>query len=90
VDDIIRAIFAVLIGGGTALYFYLKARNRYRCPYCGRRVRWKDVNCPHCGEDMKMRHRAASDELPQALRTPTAAESLRPRSRRPRSRRRQS
>ena len=33
----------------TAVGFYLVARNRYKCPYCARTVKWTDVNCPHCG-----------------------------------------
>jgi endogenous inhibitor of DNA gyrase (YacG/DUF329 family) len=86
-DNLFRAIFAILIGGGTVLYFYLKWRNRYRCPYCGRRVRWKDINCPHCGDDMKFRHRATFDERARTFRTP-GADSLRPPSRRSRSHRR--
>jgi predicted amidophosphoribosyltransferase len=54
----------------TAGYFYYSARNRYKCPNCGRPVRWKDVNCPHCGEDMKLQHRAGpgQNELPRMWR----------------------
>gem|GEM_PF-498705 len=87
-DDLIRAIFAVVIGGGTALYFYLKWRNRYHCPHCGRRVRWGDINCPHCGEDMKFRHRAVTDGLSRTFRTP-GADLLKPPSRGSRARRNQ-
>jgi hypothetical protein len=28
-------------------------------------VQWKDVNCPHCGNDMKLRHRAGPEALPR-------------------------
>jgi hypothetical protein len=50
----------------TALGFYWVARRRYKCPFCGRRVQWKDINCPHCGNDMKLRHRAGPEALPRA------------------------
>jgi hypothetical protein len=42
----------------AALYWYsIVRRNRCQCPFCGRRVTWDDINCPHCGDDMKLRHR---------------------------------
>jgi endogenous inhibitor of DNA gyrase (YacG/DUF329 family) len=50
----------------TALYFWLVARRRYKCPYCGRNVKWEDVNCPYCGNDMQFRHRAGPEALPRA------------------------
>ncbi len=49
----------------TALGFYLVARRRYKCPYCGRFVRWEDVNCPHCGSDMNFRHRVGPEPTPR-------------------------
>jgi hypothetical protein len=59
----------------TALGLYLLARRRYRCPFCGRIVKWKDIVCPHCGGDMKFRHRAGRETLPKAaagLRRPSS------------------
>jgi predicted amidophosphoribosyltransferase len=41
----------------TALWLYWLGRKRYKCPLCGRIVRWSDEICPHCGDDMKFRHR---------------------------------
>jgi predicted RNA-binding Zn-ribbon protein involved in translation (DUF1610 family) len=55
-----RTIIGLILVAATAVILWLLARGRYRCPFCGRIVRWKDVNCPHCGEDMKMRHREGS------------------------------
>lgn len=51
----------------TAIGFYLIARNRYKCPYCARTVKWDDVNCPHCGEDMKFLHRAGPAKPPRRV-----------------------
>jgi predicted amidophosphoribosyltransferase len=76
-----QTLIGLLMVALTALGLYLIARRRYRCPFCGRFVRWKDVVCPHCGSDMKFRHRAGRDALPKA------AAALRPPSR---SRRRRS
>ena len=60
----------VLIGlamvGVTALYFWLVARRRYKCPFCGRNVNYSDVNCPYCGNDMQLKHRAGPEALPRA------------------------
>ena len=50
----------------TALGFYFVSRRRYKCPICGAFVQWKDVNCPHCGNDMKYKHRAGPEALPRA------------------------
>src|SRR5271157_3938981 len=44
--------------------FYFLARNRYRCPVCARPVKWKDINCPHCGEDMKFQHHTGPNTQP--------------------------
>ncbi|HXN85448.1 MAG TPA: hypothetical protein VN867_05220 [Candidatus Binataceae bacterium] len=66
----------------TAVGFYLIARNRYKCPYCARTVKWTDVNCPHCGEDMKFLHRTGPPKPPRRvthLKSPTISP---PRSRR--------
>ena len=38
----------------------------YKCPFCGAYVQWKDINCPHCGNDMKYKHRAGPEALPRA------------------------
>ena len=57
---------ALLTIGLTAAGFYWAARRRYKCPFCGRIVRYSDVNCPHCGNDMKFRHRAGPEALPRA------------------------
>jgi hypothetical protein len=51
----------------TAVGFYLLARNRYKCPFCARPVKWKDVNCPHCGDDMKFLHRAGPAQPPKRV-----------------------
>jgi DNA-directed RNA polymerase subunit RPC12/RpoP len=50
----------------TALYFWLVARRRYKCPFCGRNVKWNDVNCPYCGNDMQFKHRAGPEAIPRA------------------------
>jgi predicted RNA-binding Zn-ribbon protein involved in translation (DUF1610 family) len=55
-----RTIIGLILAAATGVVLLMLARRRYRCPFCGRIVRWKDVNCPHCGEDMKMRHREGS------------------------------
>jgi hypothetical protein len=67
---------ALLTIGLTAAGFYWAARRRYKCPFCGRIVRYADINCPHCGNDMKFRHRAGPDAIPRA------AANLRPTRRR--------
>jgi DNA-directed RNA polymerase subunit RPC12/RpoP len=53
----------------TAAGFYWAARRRYKCPFCGRIVRYADINCPYCGNDMKFRHRAGPDAPPRAAAT---------------------
>jgi DNA-directed RNA polymerase subunit RPC12/RpoP len=50
----------------TALYFWLVARRRYKCPFCGRIVKYEDVNCPYCGNDMGLKHRAGPEAIPKA------------------------
>jgi hypothetical protein len=60
----------------TAAAFYWVARRRYKCPYCGRIVKYDDVNCPYCGNDMKFLHRAGPEPVPRV------ASSLRPPKRR--------
>ena len=60
----------------TAAGFYWVARRRYKCPYCGRIVKYDDVNCPYCGNDMKFLHRAGPEQVPRV------ASSLRPPKRR--------
>ncbi len=52
-----QTVIGLLAAAVTVLAFYLVARNRYKCPYCGRRVKWSDESCPHCGGDMKAQHR---------------------------------
>jgi predicted amidophosphoribosyltransferase len=53
-----RTIGGLAMVALTALAFYLVSRNRYKCPHCGRVVKWSDERCPHCGDDMKFQHRA--------------------------------
>jgi endogenous inhibitor of DNA gyrase (YacG/DUF329 family) len=60
----------------TAAGFYWVARRRYKCPYCGRIVKYDDVNCPYCGNDMKFLHRSGPEQVPRV------ASSLRPPKRR--------
>ena len=57
----LRTIIGLTMVALTALGFWLVGRRRYRCPFCGRIVRWEDINCPHCGDDMKFRHRAGPE-----------------------------
>jgi DNA-directed RNA polymerase subunit RPC12/RpoP len=71
-----QIIIGVLTIALTAAGFYWAARRRYKCPYCGRIVRYSDVNCPYCGNDMKFRHRAGPEAIPRA------AANLRPTRRR--------
>jgi len=52
----------------AAAVLYFIARRRYRCPYCTKIVRWNDVDCSHCGNDMKLRHRAGPESIPRAAR----------------------
>ncbi len=61
-----ETIVGLLMVAVTALGFYIVSRRRYKCPFCGRFVRWKDVNCPHCGNDMNYRHRAGPEPVPRA------------------------
>ncbi|HUY27136.1 MAG TPA: zinc ribbon domain-containing protein [Candidatus Binataceae bacterium] len=61
-----QTIFGIAMAVITALALWWKARHHYRCPLCGQFVQWKDVNCPHCGNDMNYRHRAGPDALPRA------------------------
>ena len=56
-----QTIIGLLMVALTAAGFYWVARRRYKCPYCGRFVRYDDVNCPYCGNDMKYRHRAGPE-----------------------------
>ena len=72
-----QTIIGLLMVALTAAFFYWVARSRYKCPYCGRIVKYDDVNCPHCGNDMKFRHRAGPEAVPRA------AADLRPTRRRP-------
>ncbi len=48
-----ETLLGLLMAALTAAVVYVIGRRRYKCPHCGRRVRWKDADCPHCGEDMK-------------------------------------
>jgi predicted amidophosphoribosyltransferase len=52
-----RTLIGLALAALTLLVFYLLGRNRYKCPHCGRVVKWSDVTCPHCGNDMEFRHR---------------------------------
>jgi DNA-directed RNA polymerase subunit RPC12/RpoP len=61
-----ETIVGLLMVGATAAYFYWVARHRYRCPFCGRYVKYNDVNCPHCGNDMMYKHRAGPEPVPRA------------------------
>ncbi|HEY9158631.1 zinc ribbon domain-containing protein [Candidatus Binatus sp.] len=72
-----QTIIGLLMVALTAAFFYWVGRRRYKCPYCGRVVRYDDVNCSHCGNDMKYRHRAGPEAVPRA------AADLRPARRRP-------
>ena len=71
-----HTIIGLLMVALTALGFYWVARRRYKCPYCGRIVKYDDVNCPYCGNDMKFLHRAGPEQVPRV------ASSLRPPKRR--------
>ena len=71
-----QTIIGLLMVALTAGFFYWVARRRYKCPYCGRIVKYDDVNCPHCGNDMKFLHRAGPEQVPRV------ASSLRPPKRR--------
>jgi hypothetical protein len=56
-----QTILGLMAAALTGAFIYMVGvirRNRLACPLCGRRVKWDDINCPHCGEDMKLRHRA--------------------------------
>jgi zinc-ribbon domain len=73
-----HTIIGLAMVGLTAAGFYLAARRRYKCPYCGRFVKWQDVKCPHCGSDMNFRHRAGPEPPPRSaggLRPPTRSRS---------------
>ncbi|HYB90868.1 MAG TPA: zinc ribbon domain-containing protein [Candidatus Binataceae bacterium] len=59
----LRIIIGLAMVALTALGLWWAGRRRYRCPSCGRIVRWQDINCPHCGADMKGRHRAGPEML---------------------------
>lgn len=63
-----QTIVGLLMVALTAAAFYWVGRRRYRCPYCGRIVKYDDVNCPYCGDDMKFRHRAGPESIPPAAR----------------------
>ena len=64
-----HTIVGLLMVALTAAGFYWLARRRYKCPYCGRVVKYDDVNCPYCGNDMKFRHRAGPEAVPRAAST---------------------
>jgi hypothetical protein len=59
-----QTLIGLIMVALTAVGLYLLARNRYRCPVCARPVKWKDINCPHCGEDMKFQHRTGPNTQP--------------------------
>jgi predicted amidophosphoribosyltransferase len=52
-----ETILGLLMVVLTAAIFWMIGRNRLKCPLCGRVVKWDDVNCPHCGDDMQGRHK---------------------------------
>jgi len=82
---VFETIFGLLTVVATALWFYYLARKRYRCPFCGRNVKWDDQNCPHCGANMEGRHRMGAMAEPRfRIGRPTET----PGSRRARERRR--
>jgi hypothetical protein len=80
-----QTIVGLLMAAATGLIFYVIARNRYKCPYCGRVVRWGDERCPHCGDDMKFQHRVGT--TPRMMKPPLI---VHPTSSSPPSRRRSS
>ena len=61
-----ETIIGLVMVALTALGFYFVSRRRYKCPFCGRFVQWKDINCPYCGNDMNYKHRAGPEALPRA------------------------
>ena len=61
-----QTIVGLLMVALTAVYFYWVARRRYKCPYCGRAVKYNDVSCPYCGNDMQFKHRAGPELPPRA------------------------
>ena len=61
-----QTIAGLIMVALTAAAFYWIGRRRYTCPYCGRIVKYNDVNCPYCGDDMKFRHRAGPESVPRA------------------------
>ena len=61
-----QTIVGLLMVALTAAYFYWVARHRYKCPFCGRHVKYNDVNCPYCGNDMLFKHRAGPEAPPRA------------------------
>jgi DNA-directed RNA polymerase subunit RPC12/RpoP len=65
---VFQTIVGLLMVALTAACFYWIGRRRYKCPYCGRIVKYDDVNCPYCGDDMKFRHRAGPESIPHAAR----------------------
>jgi hypothetical protein len=65
---VFQTIVGLLMVALTAAAFYWISRRRYTCPYCGRIVKYDDVNCPYCGDDMKFRHRAGPEGVPRAAR----------------------
>ncbi|MBM3944795.1 MAG: hypothetical protein FJ317_04795 [SAR202 cluster bacterium] len=38
------------------------------CPSCGTRIRYGDLDCPHCGRDLEDDHRAWAERLVDRLR----------------------
>ena len=59
-----QTLIGLLMVAVTAAGLYWMSRNRYKCPSCARPVRWKDVTCTHCGEDMKFQHRTGPSTAP--------------------------
>lgn len=38
------------------------------CPNCGTRIRYGDLDCPHCGGDLEDQHRSWAERLIERLR----------------------
>jgi endogenous inhibitor of DNA gyrase (YacG/DUF329 family) len=80
-----RTIIGLLLAALTGVVFYFIGRTRYKCPHCGRKVKWSDELCPHCGDDMKFQHRVGT--TPRMMKPPLI---VHPTSSSPPSRRRSS